>query len=320
MRAAGTALAFHVSVRPSTTKKLFAFVIPAGVALGAFLCAHGVSALLAAALTGEPPVTALPVAHAAVRPEPKAADAGAILRRNPFDHATALVAGPTTLGDEGRAERSIDPRDAPPCADVRAMIVVGADDPDASFAAFDVGGKRVLRRRGGEVEGKRVVYVGRDRAWLEDGSGALCQAAVFGGQAPVAVAAAAPPPAASEDPLAKSLAGKITRVSPTELHVDRSAVDVLLEAQAEMMKLRVIPVKEGDRVLGVTLSGIKPGSAMALLGFANGDRLDALNGIEVSSPEKMLQIYAMMKSGSMSRLTAQVVRGGKPTNLDFVVK
>ena len=136
----------------------------------------------------------------------------------------------------------------------------------------------------------------------------------------VAVAVVAPAPVANEDPLAKFFVGKITRVSPTELHVDRSAVDVLLEAQAEMMKLRVIPVKEGDRVLGVMLSGIKPSSAMALLGFANGDRLDALNGIEVSSPEKMLQIYAMMKSGSMSRLTTQVVRGGKPTNLDFVVK
>lgn len=305
-------------MRPSATKKLFAFLIPASVALGAFSCANGVSALIAASLTGAPTLTALPVANAAVRPEPKRADASAILQRNPFDHATALVTGATSLGNESSG-RPIDPRDAPPCTDVRAMIVVGAEDPEASFAAFDVGGKRVLRRRGGEVEGKRVAYVGRDRAWLEDGSGSLCQATVFGGQPPAGVAAA-PAPAPSEDPLAKSLATKIRRVSPTELHVDRSAVDVLLEAQAEMMKLRVVPVKEGDRVLGVTLSGIKPGSAMALLGFTNGDRLDALNGIEVSSPEKMLQIYAMMKSGNMSRLTAQVVRGGKPTNLDFVVK
>lgn len=305
-------------------KKLFALVIPAGVALGAFLCANGVSALLAASLTGEPHEPnggALPVANAAVRPEPKRADASAILQRNPFDHATALVA--STRGEpSGPSGASIDPRDAPPCTNVRAMIVASADDADASFAAFDVGGKRVLRRRGGDVEGKRVAYVGRDRAWLEDGSGALCQAMVFGGQAPPVTAAAATGTSAAptEDPLAKSLAGRITRVSPTELHVDRSAVDVLLEAQAEMMKLRVIPVKEGDRVLGVTLSGIKPGSAMALLGFANGDRLDALNGIEVSSPEKMLQIYAMMKSGTMSKLTAQLVRGGKPTNLDFIVK
>jgi general secretion pathway protein C len=308
-------------MRPSVLKKLLAIAVPSAIAVAAFLEARAISALVSATLSrGDAVVSPVRAVNAATAPpRPRDIDAGAILDRNPFDHVTGPLRRPADPG--GGRGGSIDPRDAPPCNGVRAVVVVAAADPDASFAVLDAGGARVLRKRGGDVAGMRVAYVGSERAWLEKSSGELCQARLFGGApagpttGPRSEADAAPSGA-----FEKQLAGKVTRVSPTELHVDRSAVDQLLEAQTELMRLRLSPVREGDRVVGVTVLGVKPGSTMAILGFENGDRLESLNGIEVTSPDKMLEIYALMKSGSMSKLTAHVVRKGQPMNLDFVVR
>lgn len=207
-------------------KKLVAAAVPAAIACAAFLNARAVSALVGATLSGDAggaSLGAVPLANAASPPRPeRVTDASAILDRNPFDHVTGALRRPAEPGAE---PRSLDPRDAPPCEGVRAAVVVRAADPDASFAALDVGGRRVLRRRGGDLDGMRVAFVGSDRVWLERAGGDLCQARVFGPDTATPPPAAAPAEAAGD--FAKTLAGKVRRVSATELHLDRSAVDLL---------------------------------------------------------------------------------------------
>ena len=44
------------------------------------------------------------------------------------------------------------------------------------------------------------------------------------------------------------------------------------------MKQRIVQDKEGGRVVGVKVYGIKPGSILATLGIENGDRLETING------------------------------------------
>lgn len=304
-------------------RTIVSLAVPTSVAVIAFLHAHAIGSLVdAAALPSA--IAPFAEARAAVSTAggtAPARSADAILDRNAFDHLT----GPLRRSEAGAAVGELDvhdPASAPPCDGVRAIASVRADDADESFAAFDVRGRRLLQKRGGELTADaRVVYVAADRVWLEE-RGVLCQARVFSGAAPA-------PPAPSPSPmnggaqssaLERELAGKIAKTGPNEFQIDRGAVDRLFESHSELMKTPLAPEKEGDRVVGFRLVRIRPGSVLAALGLQTGDRLVSLNGIEVTSPERMLEAYAKLRSGTLDRLTIHVVRNGKPTNIDYVVR
>lgn len=305
-----------------TFRALLAAAVPVGVALVALLNARAVSALVEATvsdgmLIAEAQARGPNVATALVNV--KSADA--ILDRNPFDHVTGPLR--TKAAPEGEPpELDTDPRTAPRCEGVRPLVVVGDEDQKVAFASLEVGGQRVLRRRGGDVGGKRVAYVGRDRVWLEGPTG-LCQALLF---------QPAPPPAPPTegtripaDPLATprsalelDVAKHIVKTGPNEFQIDRPTVDRILEAQQELMKARIVPDKEGERTVGMKVYGIKPGSVLALIGIENADRLETINGFEVANPEKILEAYARLRTAD--RLTVHLTRGGKPLNLDYAIR
>jgi len=309
-----------------------------GLALIAFLNANAVNALVGGTIAGSPLVTeakasngraredadAKAVAEAAARARAKSG-AEAILDRNPFDHVTGPLRRtgckdtPEGCGDPGEP-RNLDPATAPLCEGVRPVVLVGDEDQKVAFASLDYGGKRILRRRGGAVGDATVAYVGRDRLWLEGGHG-LCQALLFGNAPP-------PPPPKPEgttgtttrSALETELSKQIAKTGPNEYVIERSAVDRILEAQQELMKSRLVPEKEGDRTLGMKVFNIKPGSVLAMLGIENGDRLETINGFEVSNPEKMLEAYARLRSGAADKLQIHLTRAGKPTNVDYTVR
>ena len=291
---------------------------PAAISLAALLQARGLSALVEATVGGGVPLgEARPVARdvTAARRQDRIADP--ILDRNPFDHVTGALRARNARSGEP-SERDTDPAAAPRCEGVRPLVVVSNDDAQVAVAVLEVGGQRVLRRRGGDVGGKRVAYVGRDRVWLE-GEAGLCQALLFGQAPPLeADRIASSPSSAPRSALEVDVAHHIVKRGPGEYAIDRPTVDRILEAQQELMKARVIPEKEGDRIVGMTLSGIKTGSVLALLGLENGDRLESINGFEVSDPEKMLEAYVRLRLAD--RLTVHLTRRGKPTNLDYTIR
>lgn len=301
-----------------TLRTLLTAAVPAGLALVAFLNARAVSALVEGTVSGGLTLGEL---HAAAPPRAatslRASSADAILDRNPFDHVTgalrAKVAGP----DEPTV-RDTDPRTAPICEGVRPLVLVGDEDQTVAFASLEVGTQRVLRRRGGDVGGRRVAYVGRDRVWLEGATG-LCQALLFGERTPPpAPGADRPPPAGTQTALEVEIGKHIVRNGPNDLTIDRPTVNRILEAQAELMKARIAPEKDGDRILGMRVTGIKPGSVLAQIGIENGDRLETVNGYEMSDPQKMLEAYARLRIAD--RLVLRVSRGGQPTELRYTIQ
>lgn len=301
-------------------KKVVSAAVPAMIAVAAFFQAHAIGSLVDSSLT---PAAIAPFAEAraasspAVTHDERASSAELILDRNVFDSTAParLPANETVDVIDG------DPQRVPICEGVRAVVTVRAEKPDASFAALDVGGKRHLRRRGGEVEDLRLVYVGDDRVWLQRGS-TLCQAPLFGAKpADVKPATSTPPaPATAQSPLEKEIAKQIEKTGPTSYAIDRGAVSRLLEAQAELMKTPLTPEKQGDQVVGYRLNRVKPGSVLASLGLASGDRLESIDNVSVTSAEGMMQAYARLSGGSPSHLVIHVTRGGKPVNLDYAIK
>lgn len=321
-------------------KTILAGSVPVGLVVVAFLNAKAVTSLVEATVDTSlvmPHVGAASIGEALpAAPRPTA---DAILDRNPFDHVTGSLRPPNDAPiDDGRSIDNEDPFSAPLCEGVRSLVVVGAKDQKVAFAALDYGGQRLLRRQGGEVGPAEVAYVGDDRVWLRgrtEGSarsagdrGRLCQAPVHGAPPP-------PPPVKVDAPArpgselavggtrsATELAieKKIMKTGPNEYAIDRSAVDLILEAQTELMKSRIVPEKEGDRVVGVRVLNVKPGSVLSMLGIENNDRLETINGMEVSSPEKMLEVYARIRGGAADKMQIHLTRGGKPLNIDYAIK
>jgi len=310
-------------------RALVAAAVPASILTVAFLNARAVGVLVEGTMSADMP---MPVAASvtAAGPAPLAANkptADAILDRNPFDHLTGSLRPSLPTPDGPPPDLDTDPRTAPLCVGVKPLVLVGAEDQTLALASLEVDGKRVLRKRGGEVGDKHVAYVGRDRVWLE-GTRGLCQALLFGvapkssgagEDAGAAGRSAADPKPGGQTQLEIEVSKQIAKVSPNEYVIERSAVDRILEAQAELMKQRIVQEKEGDRVVGVRVFGIKSGSVLSMLGIENGDRLETLNGFEMSNPEKMLEAYARLRSGA-DKLTIHLTRNGKPINVDYTIR
>jgi general secretion pathway protein C len=328
-------------------KRYFPAVVCLLIAFAAYFQASGMGQLVAGAVAA-PPSSGATAAVRAPRSVPMAnldhsTNAAAIISRNPFDSVTGPLdsEGVVIPNTQQVASTNNSPYADANCDVARVLLVAASEDPDWSFAAMaGSDGKVILRRKGDEVGGHTVTHIGRysewlasddtigppyDRVWLTSG-GSRCQI-VVGGKAAVK-GPAAPAPAATAEPsggkrgakkVPAEIAAKIHKVSDNEFNVERSVVDTILENQAELMRsARIVPEKEGDKVVGIRMFGIRPDSLLGTLGMQNGDRLQTINGIDMGSPEKALEAYSRLRTAE--RLTVTVNRGGKNQNIDFNIK
>jgi len=303
------------------------------VAIVAFLNAQGVMQLVGASLAADEKALSSPLPTGKVlptsnTPSTHATSAEPILARNPFDSVTGALNKPEPVASETAELQPdlSDPLHAPPCDGVKVLIIAASADPDWSFAAFSASGdnKSILRRRGGEVGSKTVKYIGWDLVSLASG-GTLCQAEMF--KAPEAAhpaSSATPAPMPSPAPatgpgLDPAIAKGIQKVSANEFNVDRGVVDKILENQADLMRqARIVPEQENGKVVGIRLFGVRPDTLLGVLGMENGDRLQTINGFDMTSPEKALEAYARLRTAD--HLTIQINRRGQNQNLDYNIK
>jgi general secretion pathway protein C len=315
-------------------KRHFWAVILLLVAIAAFFDAQGIMQIVGASLAADAKQLAAPplisrAAPGAGSAATHATTAQAILHRNPFDSETGpLDAIPVTdvasADDTSQPVDMSDPFSAPACEGVQVLVIAASADPDWSFAALETPkdkGKSFLRRRGGDVEGKKVKFIGWDRVWLASGS-QLCQAQMFKPPAaPSASAAPAAPMPSAGGPsgVAEDIKKGIQRVSANEFNIDRGVVDKILENQAELMRqARIVPEQENGKVVGIRLFGVRPDTLLGTLGMENGDRLQTINGFDMTSPEKALEAYARLRTAD--HLTIQINRKGSDQNIDYNIK
>ncbi|MFO0755870.1 MAG: type II secretion system protein GspC [Byssovorax sp.] len=325
-------------------KRYFPLVVCLLIAVAAYFQAAGMGQIFASAAALDPSSVPAKAPMPRAAPPPAAGhehetNAQAILDRNPFDSATGPLTGEEIkpeIKPQSVAEIDRDPYDDPDCDTAKVMMIVASDDPDWSFASIaGPDGKTMLRRRGDEINGQTIVYIGDqrnderkrtderkiwDRVWLTSG-GSRCQLQV-GGKAPAKGASTPATPAAptgkGSSTLPSEITSKIRKVGEHEYDLDRSALDYVLANQGELMKVRIVPEKEGDKVAGLRMFGIRQGSLFSLIGMENGDRLNSINGFEMSDPQKALEAYAKLQRAD--HLTVSIQRSGKPVNIDFNIK
>jgi general secretion pathway protein C len=322
-------------------KRFFPGIVLALIALAAYFQASGIMQLAAGAYLGGGTSPADDKATGAARPAPTAASdahgpktAEPILSRNPFDS----VAGPLNLApetDEAAAapKQELDlsnPLTAADCGGVQAHAITESTDPTWSVAILQGTGETMgkLRRVGDAVGDKQVAYIGYNpkknspSVWLVGGA-SLCQVLLFAPPpetpAPAAEAAPAAKPKADANGVPDDIAKRIQKISDTEFHIDRAVVDNILENQAQLMRTaRIVPEQKDGKVVGIRLFGIRPETLLGKLGLQNGDRLEAINGFEMASPEKALEAYARLRTADS--LAVKVTRRGNPVTIDFKIQ
>jgi general secretion pathway protein C len=305
----------------------------------AYFAGAGVSALAETALLLD---SVDPTArHAArARREPAPGDADAILTRNAFDSATGTLPKkePAEPAPQSQAKQPVDPLTVPTCPEIEVYSTLISEDPLWSTAVVRGPGEdrgRVLRV-GARVGGWQLAYIGENplrggpAVWFEDDSG-LCQSVLFGrarAAAPTAAvhASVAAPPAARDDAprvqatvLPSELSSRIKRVNAGEFLLDRAAVDSILENHAQLLRgSRMTPAWNDGALTGFKLDRITADSLLGKLGFENGDQIEAINGIAITSPETALQAYAKLRNAR--ELRVRLSRGGRPTQIDYLVR
>lgn len=267
-------------------RKLTALAIPTGVAVAAFLQAQAIGALVDGSAPPPEAVAAYAETRRPTSPPEAKQGAESLATHDPFEHRSSSPGG-------GHAT-----------CDVRVVFAVSAEHDELSFAAIERDGKSHLRARGGAVGDLRVAAITPESVLFERADGSTCSARVFAGAAPKKVAAS---------PTLTGVPG-IVRISATSFEIDRSVVERLLDGPIELGKTAVVRDDRGARIVRV-----REGSMLAQLGFESGDRLVAINGIDLTSPEKMLELYARMRGGALGHITVRVEREGRTLDLDFHV-
>ena len=111
----------------------------------------------------------------------------------------------------------------------------------------------------------------------------------------------------------------VTKVSDTEYKVAREERDRIFSNLSEVAtKARIVPSFKNGKPNGFKLFSIKPNSIFQKIGMQNGDVLQKVNGYEINSPEKALELYQKLKdSGTIS---VDLMRRGKPRAMSVEIE
>jgi general secretion pathway protein C len=200
---------------------------------------------------------------------------------------------------------------APPPADPRWSIAIIRDNDDKSTGPYSIGSK-LRDATVNDIEEARVILdFGRGRREYID----LLDRPMPPPGTPVAAAPTTP----STDPLTAELDRGIKKLGEHNYEVQRSTVDSLLGNMGALAKgARIVPETRDGKSAGFRLFSIRPEGPFAKIGLQNGDVISAINGLEMTSPDKALEVYTKLKTAN--HLSVAVERGGQKITKDYNIR
>lgn len=110
--------------------------------------------------------------------------------------------------------------------------------------------------------------------------------------------------------------------SPTEIGVKRTELNKWISNLPDLLQQataipNIIP-GTGGRVDGFKVIDIQPGSVFEKLGIKKNDVIKGVNGENIDSPAKAMELYNTLKNSA--RISLDVERNGSMTNLNFTVE
>jgi general secretion pathway protein C len=136
---------------------------------------------------------------------------------------------------------------------------------------------------------------------------------------PVATAAPVASNDENKDELQAAIDGGIRKIDDNTYEIEKQLVDkVLLNPMAVVKGARVVPAMKNGKPDGFKLYAIRPSSAFAKLGLTNGDTLTSINGFELNTADKALEVYTKLREATSLEL--EVTRRGKPVTLKYTIR
>jgi general secretion pathway protein C len=136
---------------------------------------------------------------------------------------------------------------------------------------------------------------------------------------PLAAATEPPPPTESKDELVAAFDAGIKRVDDSNFDIDRALVDRVLANPMSVAKgARVVPSIKNGKPNGFKLYAIRPTSVYSKLGLMNGDTINSVNGFDLTTPDKALEVYTKVRESN--NLSITVTRRGKSVSMNYNIK
>lgn len=111
----------------------------------------------------------------------------------------------------------------------------------------------------------------------------------------------------------------VTKLSETEYNVERAEVDrVLANLNEVATQARIVPSFKNGKANGFKMFSIKPGSIFSKIGMQNGDVIQKINGYEMNSPDRALEIYGKLRDATS--LAIEVQRRGQNMNFSYAIR
>lgn len=295
-------------------RKYFWTVNLAFLALAGFLSARSVNTFLAAKI--------------AAPPAAESADGGsgraALLRASGTAfidlERTAAAFGITLPKEEPKVEvvePAYDPNAEPVKSTLRATLVgtMVANRPEWSFATIrdDGASETGMYLPGDRFLGAEILSVDRLRVVLiNNGRKEYLAVGDTAPPAPVMPTSVASAPAASSGE-------GITQVDENNYEIPRDEIDKQLSnLNSIATQARIVPSFKNGVANGFKLFSIRPGSIYSKIGIQNGDVIRKINGYEINSPDKALEVYSKLKESS--KIEIELERRGKPINKSYVIR
>ncbi|MBK8479974.1 MAG: hypothetical protein IPL40_02190 [Proteobacteria bacterium] len=311
-------------------RKHFWVVYLALIALGAYFAARTLSQVIAAQIAVPRSRPTQLVGQAAAPQLPRAVDWDAVAARNVFCSACAPPVIEASTGHEagdgaGGGVAPSEPTKSALNLQLLATLVSNRDPAWSLAALYDpTAGRTRVAGVGSALEGLTVTEIRTRRIVLLEGSRheyiELEQTGGSGGPTPVA--SSMPPPAMAgggTDELGSQIASGVRATGGTSWEIQRSALNrVLTNTTLLARSARIIPSIRNGKPDGFRIVGIRPGSLYALIGIQNGDLIQAINGLPMTTPEAALEVYTKVRSAS--HLSISFNRLGKPLTHDYVIR
>ena len=134
-----------------------------------------------------------------------------------------------------------------------------------------------------------------------------------------------PPPIATTRPVTEPAGGNqpygtgIKALDDNNYEVPRNEVDRALANLNDLaMQARIVPAFKDGQAEGFKLFSIRPDSLYSKIGIVNGDVIKRINGFEMNSPEKALEVYTKLKDAN--RIDIEVDRNGQTLRKTYNVR
>ncbi|MGC3997878.1 MAG: type II secretion system protein GspC [Anaeromyxobacter sp.] len=200
-------------------------------------------------------------------------------------------------------------------ADLSAHQTISAGIGDPVQGARLIGLQRMRDERDVTGNGFRMVAIlcnEGTKEYVDDGGGGGDVLASGGpnlGYSPV------PPP--GRPPAVANVEG-IRNVGKDRYEIDRTALDAKLNNLSEFAtQARIVPSFKNNVANGFKLIAVQPGSLYSAIGIENGDVIQRVNGYELNSPEKALELYTKLREAG--RVTLELERGGQVVRKEFTI-